>query len=172
MRITTILLATLSLAACSQENAEPKVDTKSESSASAEHEAAPTSTTPALPNDFETKVYDRGDGLKVEIYAPGSGPEIATGSHVRFHYDARIVGKSETFDSTRGSGIPMELEIGSSRGPKPIEGLSRGLIGLRAGSRAKLTIPAKLAWGEQGNSQIGVPPNSEVSFAVEILSVQ
>jgi peptidylprolyl isomerase len=134
--------------------------------------ANPAESASVVPREFETQVFDRGDGLKVELYSPGRGREARVGSRVRFHYEARVSGQDEIFDATRGTGIPMELVLGSAQDPRPIEGLSRGLVGLRAGSRAKLTIPPKLAWGEAGNPEIGVPPNADVSFAVDVLAVQ
>lgn len=121
---------------------------------------------------FEPYVEDRGDGLRVELLAPGDGPRVASGSRVTLHYNAYVPGEPKPFDTTRESGIPIELDLSGSAGPRPLPGLARGLLGLARGAKARLTIPAALAWGPSGNPGGGVPAGSDVVYAVEILEVR
>ncbi|MCE9596312.1 MAG: FKBP-type peptidyl-prolyl cis-trans isomerase [Planctomycetes bacterium] len=121
---------------------------------------------------FETYVEKRDDGLQIEVFAPGDGPAIGPTSRVVLHYNALLPGATKPFDSTRESGIPLELDLGASSGPKPVPGLARGLIGLKRGAKAKLTLPPALAWGDAGNPANGVPAASDVVYSIEILEVR
>ena len=136
----------------------------------------------------------RGDGLVVEVTERGDGPAIAAGASILLHYDAFLAERPAAsgepveagagdgpegeraeptpFDSSRTRGAPLHLRLESGARPRVIEGLRRGVLGLRAGSRATLRIPAHLAWGSAGNAGIGVPPDAAVVFEVHVLSVE
>ena len=45
-----------------------------------------------------------------------------------------------------------------------------GVNGLRAGSEARLTIPAHMAYGSKGVP--GIPPNSTLIFDVKVLEIK
>jgi FKBP-type peptidyl-prolyl cis-trans isomerase FkpA len=121
---------------------------------------------------FRPYVEQRDGGLRVEWLAPGEGPTITATSHVVLHYNALLPGATKPFDTTRESGIPLELDLGAAHGPKPVSGLCLGLVGLKRGSKAKLILPPALAWGEAGNPANGVPAGSDVVYSVEILEVR
>ena len=112
----------------------------------------------------------RADGLVVHVESPGSGRAAARGDTLALHYEAFVAGSEKAFDSTRESGLPLRVQLGAER-PKLIEGLTLGLVGLRAGARARLEIPAALAWGAKGNESIGVPADAELVYELQVLSV-
>lgn len=151
------------LAACSPSAPSP-------SDASAAH--AETTAATLAPVDFQSYVEERADGLRVEVFAPGDGPAITASSRVTLHYNALLPQASKPFDTTRETGIPLELDLAGNGGPRPIRGLELGLIGLKVGSKAKLTVPPALAWGDAGNPAGGVPAKSDVIYSVEILEVR
>jgi FKBP-type peptidyl-prolyl cis-trans isomerase len=122
---------------------------------------------------------DRGDGLLVEILERGSGTAIEPGRSVKLHYASYLAEgwseASEPFDSSLSRGVPLSFGIGraaSSSSPRVIEGLSRGVTGLTPGSRARLRVPAALAWGEAGNPASGVPANADLVYEVHVLEVE
>jgi peptidylprolyl isomerase len=51
-----------------------------------------------------------------------------------------------------------------------IKGWDQGLVGIKPGGRRQLTIPAKLAYGPQGQPP-SIPPNSTLVFIVDALKV-
>ena len=53
--------------------------------------------------------------------------------------------------------------------PNVIAGLNEGVAGMRVGGKRRLIVPAKLAHGSRGTKLI--PPNSELTFDVELVSV-
>lgn len=114
-------------------------------------------------------------GLVVEILEHGDGPIVHTGATIRVHYEAWLAeahaGDGAPFDSSLSRLVPLELRLGSS-GADVIEGLARGLLGLRTGCRARLLIPAELGWGATGNPAAGVAPDSDLVYEVRVLSVR
>jgi peptidylprolyl isomerase len=140
---------------------------KSSDSGGAQRDAAQpaAATVPAGP-------IDRGDGLTVEVLSAGKGPEVGVSSEVSLSYRAFVDGRDEPFDSSDDSGVPFRLVLGANAHPRVIEGLSRGLVGLRAGTKAKLHIPPELGWGSTGNPQAGVPADSKLTYEVHLLDVR
>jgi len=118
------------------------------------------------------RTEERADGLVVEVHAPGQGALIAARDTVRVHYAAFLAESRERpFASTRAAGAPLAVRLAAEK-PRVIEGLRRGLLGLRPGARATLRIPAALAWGADGSPAMGVPGGADVVFEIEVLAVE
>lgn len=118
------------------------------------------------------RTEERADGLVVEVHVPGEGTRIAGRDTVRVHYEAFLAESHEQpFASTRAAGAPLSVRLASDK-PRVIEGLRRGLLGLRPGARATLRIPAALAWGAEGSPAMGVPGATDVVFEIEVLAVE
>jgi hypothetical protein len=75
------------------------------------------------------------------------------------------------FDSSRARGVPDAWDLSRTASPRLIEGLRRGLIGLTAGSRVTLRVPAALAWGDAGLPDAGVPPRAQILYEIELIEV-
>ena len=92
---------------------------------------------------------------------------------VAVHYDAFLPG-GKMWDSSRKRKRPLRFRLGEGQ---VIPGLDEGLMQLSLGSRARLVIPAELAYGDRGfcwdrTSGKGlVPPGSSVEFDIELLEI-
>lgn len=63
-------------------------------------------------------------------------------------------------------GKPFSFKLGVG---EVIKGWDIGVVGMMAGSERRLTIPAKLAYGNK--AQPGIPANSELVFDIKCISV-
>jgi FKBP-type peptidyl-prolyl cis-trans isomerase len=52
-----------------------------------------------------------------------------------------------------------------------IPGWEKGLIGIKAGGRRKLTIPPELGYGAEGYPP-DIPPNETLIFVIDAVTVQ
>ena len=103
-------------------------------------------------------------GLQYKVEKKGSGPKPKPGDQVTVHYTGTLI-DGTVFDSSRKRGKPVTFELGDV-----IPGWKEGLQLMHEGARYKFYIPAKLAYGEQGNRSIG--PNEALIFDVELLKVK
>ena len=94
----------------------------------------------------------------------GTGQTVEAGDTVTVHYTGWLADGTE-FDSSVG-GEPISF---------PLEGLiagwQEGIPGMQVGGKRELIIPPELAYGERGNPP-SVPPNSTLTFEIELLSIQ
>lgn len=96
---------------------------------------------------------------------------VATKDKLSVHYtgylyhDSVTDKKGKKFESSRDSGNAFQFEVGTG----VIEGWSQGVIGMKAGGKRTLIIPANLAYGSTASATI--PANSALVFEIEVLSV-
>jgi FKBP-type peptidyl-prolyl cis-trans isomerase len=83
------------------------------------------------------------------------------GESVKVHYTGWLTNGTK-FDSSRDRGQPTEFTVGGV-----IAGWNEALQLMTRGARWKLTIPAKLAYGDRASPQI--PANSVLIFDVELI---
>ena len=84
------------------------------------------------------------EGLIIDITEMGTGEKPSVGDKVKVHYTGRLKSNGEEFDSSIGTGTPYGFILGKG---KVIKGWDIGIEMLRVGTKAKLTIPANLAYG-------------------------
>jgi len=105
-------------------------------------------------------------GIGLKIMKQGKGTMAEEGKAIRFEY----VGKFEdgyVFDSSLEQKIPHESILGQG---KLIQGLDKGLVGLRVGTKAVLQIPPHLAYGNRSYGKI--PAGVTLYYEVFILHVE
>jgi FKBP-type peptidyl-prolyl cis-trans isomerase len=72
------------------------------------------------------------------------------------------------FDSSLDRGTPFEFKLGAGM---VIKGWDQGVAGMKVGEKAKLTIPADLAYGANGYPPV-IPANSTLVFDIELLAIK
>jgi peptidylprolyl isomerase len=96
----------------------------------------------------------------------GTGPEAKAGDSVTVNYVGVLYHGGKEFDASWRRSEPFTFTLGEG---KVIPGWDQGVVGMRVGGRRELIIPAKLAYGPQGQGEI--PPNAPLVFVVDLLSV-
>jgi FKBP-type peptidyl-prolyl cis-trans isomerase len=170
-----IALGSLLLLACSNLTAPPNeiaVGPASSTSTTAASATAP-STAPTPGGNRENPpsaaqiAGDPETELKLEDTAPGTGPQVKMGDAVLVHYAGKLK-NGQQFDASKSHQPPDPLPVTVGQGV--IEGFSKGLIGMRVGGKRKVTIPWKMAYGEQGRPPV-IPPKSTLIFELELVKI-
>ena len=107
-------------------------------------------------------------GLYYVIDQEGTGATAQPGQTVVAHYTGTLFDDGKKFDSSVDRGQPFEFPIGQHR---VIAGWDEGFALLKVGSKGKLIIPSKLAYGPNGAGGV-IPPNADLVFEVEMLGVK
>ena len=104
-------------------------------------------------------------GLRIESIEAGTGKEATVGQTVRVHYVAQLPDGTKVHD-TSAEGPPIELIVGSSN---VICGFERGIVGMHAGEQRRVTVPWRLAFGEEGKPP-AVPPKTDIVFLINLFT--
>lgn len=115
-------------------------------------------------NGKKDGVVTTDSGLQYEILEAGEGEAPAPTDTVVVHYTGTLIDGTE-FDSSRSRGQPARFKLNGV-----IKGWTEGLQVLKPGGRAKLYIPADLAYGDRGAGQL-IGPNETLIFDVELLEI-
>ncbi|KAN0087529.1 hypothetical protein V8E55_006150 [Tylopilus felleus] len=106
-------------------------------------------------------------GCTIQKISNGDGVNFPKpGDKVTIHYIGRLLNGTKV-DSSRDRGIPFETEIGVG---KVIKGWDEGVPKLSLGEKAILTISPDYAYGDRGFPPV-IPPNSHLTFEVELLKI-
>ncbi len=106
--------------------------------------------------------------LVIEDITVGEGDEARSGQTVSVHYVGVSFSTGKEFDSSWNRREAFEFPLGAGR---VITGWDRGVAGMRVGGRRKLTIPAKLAYGDRGAGGV-IKPGETLVFVVDLLGVR
>jgi FKBP-type peptidyl-prolyl cis-trans isomerase len=104
-------------------------------------------------------------GLQYKVLQKGDGPKPQRSDTVKVHYRGILLDGSE-FDSSYNRGQPATLRVGGV-----IPGWAEGLQLMNVGSKYRLYIPAKLAYGNRGAGR-KISPNEMLIFEVELLGIE
>jgi FKBP-type peptidyl-prolyl cis-trans isomerase len=134
--------------------------------------AAPTKTAPTKKPKTSRpmkggKTVTTASGLKYVDLVVGKGPAAKAGDSVSVHYTGWLT-NGKKFDSSKDRGQPFEFGLG---GGQVIKGWDEGVVGMKVGGKRKLTIPAKLGYGDRG-AGADIPPGATLIFDVELLGIR
>ncbi len=105
-------------------------------------------------------------GLSYVDIVVGNGPSPVSGKPVKVHYTGWLENGTK-FDSSVDRGEPFVFTIGAG---EVIPGWDEGVMTMKVGGKRRLTVPAKLGYGEAGAGGV-IPPNATLIFEVELLEV-
>ena len=105
--------------------------------------------------------------LIIEDLKVGEGSEVVKYNIVTVNYTGWLTDGTK-FDSSLNPGrSPFRFTVG---GGQVIKGWDEGLIGMKAGGKRKLTIPASMGYGNQDMGVI--PSNSTLIFEIDLLIIE
>jgi len=109
-------------------------------------------------------VFTTPSGLQYMVLRQGNGPRAKPGQKVRVNYEGKLL-NGTVFDSSYERGQPAEFSLS-----QVIAGWTEGVGLMPVGGKYRFWIPANLAYGEKGAGG-DIPPNSALTFDVELLGV-
>ncbi len=104
--------------------------------------------------------------LVVDDVVIGTGAEAAVGDTVTVHYVGTLQNGQE-FDNSNKRGEAFTFTLGEN---KVIAGWEEGIIGMKAGGKRILVVPADKAYGAKGYGPI--PGNANLVFAIDLLEIK
>jgi FKBP-type peptidyl-prolyl cis-trans isomerase len=104
-------------------------------------------------------------GLQYMVLQEGDGPKPKATDRVKVHYSGKLIDGTE-FDSSYERGKPTTLSLKSV-----VPGWTEALQLMKVGSKYRVFIPSKLAYGNRGRRQ-KIGPNSVLIFELELLDIE
>jgi FKBP-type peptidyl-prolyl cis-trans isomerase len=106
-------------------------------------------------------------GLKIQDLKVGDGASPQPGQTITVHYIGWLENGKE-FNNSHTGGAPIDFKIGTGA---VIKGWDEGVMGMKVGGKRKLIIPSELAYGSRGRPPT-IPPNSNLTFEIELLGIK
>ncbi|MBT9393516.1 FKBP-type peptidyl-prolyl cis-trans isomerase [Hymenobacter sp. NST-14] len=136
-----------------------------------------TNAVPPTADSLLLRASTTASGLRYAIRQAGTGPRAQVGSRVTVHYTGFLAADGHIFDTSVQQGGPLKVRAGRRA---VIKGFDEALLLLPQGSRARVWIPAALAYGRKGRldpdddagKRYLIPPNTDLIFELEILKVK
>lgn len=109
-------------------------------------------------------VVTTASGLQYMVLEEGAGDEPGAEDTVSVHYEGTLI-DGTVFDSSIKRGEPVSFPVNGV-----IPGWTEALQLMKPGSKFRLFVPSKLAYGERGAGQ-QIAPNSTLIFDVELIGI-
>jgi FKBP-type peptidyl-prolyl cis-trans isomerase FklB len=116
-------------------------------------------------NKKQEGVVTLKSGLQYKILKPGDGPKPRSGDMVVVHYRGTLLDGTE-FDNSYARKQPAIFPL-----KRVIKGWREALPLMTAGSKWRLFVPSRLAYGARGNGHT-IGPNVTLIFEVELIDVK
>ncbi|MEO6061592.1 MAG: FKBP-type peptidyl-prolyl cis-trans isomerase [Thermoflexales bacterium] len=107
-------------------------------------------------------------GLQYIDNVTGTGPKPQKGQTVVVHYTGYL-DNGTVFDSSRQRNQPFEFVIGTGA---VIKGWDEGVATMNVGGQRRLIVPPALGYGAAGAGSGRIPPNSRLTFDVELIAIK
>lgn len=137
--------------------------TTSGTSASTTPAATTSTSTTATASNPIGRWTSTSSGLRYKWLKNGDGGSKPVSSSTVVVYYTGKLADGTVFDQTT-AGSPASFQVGSV-----IPGFAEGLKLMSRGSKIRLEIPGKLAYGSQGVPSAGIEPNATLTFDVELV---
>ena len=116
-------------------------------------------------DDAPTEFTTTTSGLKYRVTRKGEGKKPVSTDTVLVHYRGTL-DDGTVFDSSYDRGEPISFPLNGV-----IKGWTEGMQLVGEGGMIELQIPPELGYGATG-AGASVPPNAQLHFTVELLSIQ
>ena len=116
-----------------------------------------------LPTFTGAGVTTQTNGLKIKDVTVGTGTAVAAGQTILAEYTLWLTDGTKVQTSV-GNGGPISFSLNGV-----IQGWQEGIVGMKPGGIRELYVPAALGYGNQ--AQNGIPANSDLVFAVKLISI-
>ena len=173
-RVILLLVAAtaLGLAGCGGGDNDPTTSTAASTPAATTTGAAAAPQTTEDPSLAQKPDVEVPDGpapklLQIDDIVEGSGAAAKAGDTLTVDYVGVLYKNGKEFDSSWDRGEPFQFQLGTGG---VIQGWDQGLIGMKAGGRRRLVIPANLAYGPEGSGAT-IPPNAPLVFVVDLKAI-
>jgi peptidylprolyl isomerase len=147
-----------------------KEGTPSKSSTRAQAAPKPLKPTGALAHKPKVKVPSgpAPSTLQVKDIIKGKGPAAKPGDQLSVQYVGVLYKNGKEFDSSWSRNAqPFAFQLGAGQ---VIPGWDKGVKGMRVGGRRELIIPARLAYGPQGQPPT-IPPDAPLLFVIDLAGI-
>jgi peptidylprolyl isomerase len=98
----------------------------------------------------------------------GTGVGIGAGQTVAVHLLAFSAADGKQLDSSWEQGTPLTFVPGSGTLPP---GLEKAVDGMKVGGRRQVDIPFADAFGDAGNTDLGLPPSTDLIMVLDLVAV-
>ena len=105
--------------------------------------------------------------LATEDLSVGEGQAVTAEDTITVHYTGWLAADGSVFDSSHLRGEPATFPLSGV-----IAGWTEGIPGMQPGGKRRLVIPSELAYGSSGSADGSIPPNSDLVFEVELVSIE
>jgi peptidylprolyl isomerase/peptidyl-prolyl cis-trans isomerase B (cyclophilin B) len=105
--------------------------------------------------------------LVVTDLIEGTGEPAKKGDTLTVNYVGVRSADGTEFDNSYDRGQPYDVVLGAG---SVIKGWDEGLVGVKAGGRRQLDIPADLAYGAQGAGDV-IKPGDAITFVIDVVSI-
>lgn len=108
-------------------------------------------------------------GVKLDSHKNGDGINFPKpGDKVSIHYVGTLTRSGTKFDSSIDRGQPFECQIGVGA---VIKGWDEAIPKMSVGEKATLQVSSDYGYGAVGAGNGVIPPNSDLTFEVELLKI-
>lgn len=140
----------------------------------AEKKPAPSSVLPGPGPEVAPKSRQAlSNGLIIEDFALGEGPEAKSGSKLTLRYAGFLEDGTVIDDNRQPSKRPFEFRL--SKKPR-VKGWYLGLQGMRKGGMRRVVVPSELAYGKEGaagdDEVPEIPPNSKIVYLFKLVDLK
>lgn len=116
--------------------------------------------------DFTPLRKNKVTELQIIDITPGEGAEVPDNATITAHYTGALAADGTIFESSHDSNGPATFGLW-----QVIEGWTKGVPGMKVGGTRRLIIPSEMAYGQR-RASAQIPPNSDLVFDIELVSVQ